>query len=146
FRRHLGVESDIAAPLLGHIVFIENRFRRAFGNTGPAIGAFIRVDVKHPFPFVKAVCRADGDTGRVFAPKAWFRNDMGHDSAPVLPYNGSKFQPLRSRMRLRLHDRPKIPSISRHFSWMNRPLNCWPDTGPATSRPRPSCSAGMSAA
>lgn len=79
-RSHFRVHFDVVFPLVRHIVLVENRFYRAFGNTRFTIDALLGMDVQHLLPFVKALDRANNYTIRVSAAYAWLGNNVRHDS------------------------------------------------------------------
>ena len=78
---HFCIEFREGSPFLRYIVFMENRFHRTLGNARFTVDAFIRMDVKHFFAFVKALHRADDNAIRVLAVKTGFGNDVGHDES-----------------------------------------------------------------
>jgi len=52
-------------PLVGHVVFVEDRLNRAYRLAGAAVDALVGVDVEHPPAFVDAVDWAFIDAGLV---------------------------------------------------------------------------------
>jgi hypothetical protein len=57
---------------------VENRFDGTFGHAGFAVNAFVGIDVKHRFPFVKAFDWAHDNTVGVTAPVASLGYHMSH--------------------------------------------------------------------
>jgi len=72
------VQFDVACPLGWHIVFVEDRFDRAFGNARSAVDAFVWIDVDHFVIFVKALDGAYGQAGFILAAFAGFGNHQRH--------------------------------------------------------------------
>src|SRR5438046_8869904 len=52
-------------PLIGGLVFGEDRLDRAHGLTSATVDAFVRMDVEQGVDFVEAIQRTDPDTGLV---------------------------------------------------------------------------------
>jgi hypothetical protein len=77
---HIGVEFDVAFPLGGNVVFVENGLDGAFGHAGFAIDAFIRMDIEHLIAFVKAFDRADHYAIGVSAAYAGLSHNVSHGS------------------------------------------------------------------
>ena len=75
---HLSIHFDVGFPIFRHVVFVEDRFDWAFGNTGFAIDAFFRVNVKHLFALVEALHGANHDAICISATHAWLRNNVCH--------------------------------------------------------------------
>lgn len=73
------VEFDVALPFLGHVVLVEDRLDRAFGNASFAVNALLGVDVEHLVALVKAFDRAYHYAIGVFASRARFGNDVSHE-------------------------------------------------------------------
>lgn len=72
------VQLDVALPLFGKIVFVENGFDRALWYTGFTVDAFFWMDVDHLVAFVEAFDRADDHAIGVLATRAGFGNDVSH--------------------------------------------------------------------
>src|SRR5699024_11859248 len=68
----------VVLPLLGHIVFEEDRLDGADGFAGPAVDAFVGVDVERALALVDAVDRAFLDAGSVLHVHAGLGDDVGH--------------------------------------------------------------------
>src|SRR5256885_17226147 len=83
------VQLDEVLPLIGRLVFREDRLDRADGLASPAVDAFVRMDVEHRLAFVDAIHRTDLDTGLVLHVDARLGDDVRHQ---VLRY-----RPLYSR-------------------------------------------------
>src|SRR5215470_11538823 len=66
-----GVLGGEGGPLLGDVVFVEDRFDRADRLASAAVDAFVGVDVEHPLAFVDAVDRAFLDAAFVHDVDAW---------------------------------------------------------------------------
>jgi hypothetical protein len=66
-------------PLLGHIVFVVDRFDRADRLTGPTVDALIGMDVQHPGTLVDAVDRAFLDACLVLDVDAGFSDRVRHE-------------------------------------------------------------------
>src|SRR4029079_17211993 len=77
----LVVRGRVLAPLLGHVVLIEDRLDGADRLTGTAVDAFVRVDVQHPVALVDAVHRTFLDAGPVEQVHARLGDDVGHRSS-----------------------------------------------------------------
>src|SRR5688572_29430420 len=73
-RRHLGVQCGESFPLLGDVVFLEDRLDRALGNARFAVDALVRVNVQHLLTLVEALHGANDDAIGVLAAEAWFAN------------------------------------------------------------------------
>src|SRR5699024_5527690 len=72
------VRRVVVLPLFGHIVFVEDRLDGAHGFAGPAVDAFVGVDVEAASAFVDAVDRAFLDAGSVLQVHAGLGDDVGH--------------------------------------------------------------------
>ena len=57
-------------PFFGDVVFVEDRFDRAFRHARFAVDAFVRMDVQNLLPFVEAFDRANHDAIGVLAAEA----------------------------------------------------------------------------
>lgn len=55
FLGSFSVELNIVAPLLRHIILIENGFYWAFRNASAAVDAFVGMDVDHIGVFIEAI-------------------------------------------------------------------------------------------
>lgn len=80
----LGVGTRVASPLLGDVLFVEDRFYGADGLAGSAVDAFVGVDVQHAGAFVDAVDGAFFDACLVFDVDAGFGDHVGHRTCPFL--------------------------------------------------------------
>ena len=77
-------------PLLGEVVFEENRFDRADFGADAAVNAFCRID-EILFLFVvgmNAIDWTDLDAGCIFRPDAGLGDDIGHGSGLLPPWLG----------------------------------------------------------
>src|SRR6058998_4362713 len=72
------VQLDEVLPLIGRLVFRENRLHRAHRLTGAAVDAFVRMDVEHRVAFVDAIHRTHLDAGLVLYVDARLGNDVRH--------------------------------------------------------------------
>src|SRR5262245_26145156 len=72
------VHVDELLPLIGGLVFCEDRLHRAHRLTGPAVDALVRMDVQHRVTFVDAVHRTHLDTGLVLHVDARLGDDIRH--------------------------------------------------------------------
>src|SRR6266403_574122 len=77
------VQLDEALPLIGCLVFGEDRLDRAHGLTSAAVDAFVRMDVEHRVAFVDAIHRTDLDTGLVLHVDARLGDDVRHQVLPL---------------------------------------------------------------
>src|SRR5439155_20483547 len=77
------VQLDEALPLIGRLVFREDRLHRAHRLAGAAVDALVRVDVEHRLAFIDAVHRTDLDTGLVLHVDAWLGDDVRHQDLPL---------------------------------------------------------------
>src|SRR2546427_12244474 len=77
------VQLDEVLPLIGRLVFREDRLDRAHGLTGAAVDAFVRMDVEHRVAFVDAIHRTDLDTGLVLHVDARLGDDVRHQVLPL---------------------------------------------------------------
>ncbi len=57
---------------------MKNCVRRTSRHTRFAVDAFLRMDIKHPPTFVKAIGRTNDDAVGVSAITAWFSNNVSH--------------------------------------------------------------------
>jgi hypothetical protein len=69
-------------PRRRHIVFIENGFDRALGNTGFTVNAFIGMDVDHIGILIKTINRANLQASFIFTAFARFSHDHRHNGNP----------------------------------------------------------------
>jgi hypothetical protein len=76
-----GVLCRELGPLLGHVVFVEDRFHRADRLAGAAFHALIGVGIEHPLALVDAVDRALIGAGLIL--------DIKHGSAITYVMAGS---------------------------------------------------------
>ncbi len=76
--RFVSVHLSVFRPFVGNVVFVEDRFDGAFGNTRFAIDAFFGVDVKHLLTLVKAFDGADDNAICIFATEARLSYYMSH--------------------------------------------------------------------
>jgi hypothetical protein len=65
-------------PRAWHIPFVEDRFDGAFRRTAFAINARLRIDVKLPIIFIKALRRTYNHAVRVLAIMTGLADDKGH--------------------------------------------------------------------
>src|SRR5712691_4547893 len=77
-QEELLVQLDEVLPLLRGLVLGEDRLHRADGLAGPAVDAFVGVDIEHLRAFVDAVHRADLDAGLVLHVDARLGDDIRH--------------------------------------------------------------------
>src|SRR5258708_2792828 len=87
----LGVLNGELRPLVGHVVFVEDRLDRADRLAGAAVDALVGVDVEHPLAFVDAVDRAFLDAALVLDVDARLGDHIRHGrsaSLGVLPAPG----------------------------------------------------------
>lgn len=77
---HFGVELDVVFPFGWHVVFVEDRFNRAFSYASFAVDALIWVDVEHLVPFVKALDWAYDNAVGIAAANAGLSDDVSHGS------------------------------------------------------------------
>lgn len=77
------IELDVALPVRRYMLFIVDRFDGAFHNARAAVDAFIRIDVKHQFVFVKAFHRAHDYARLIFAANAGLGNYHCHLLSPL---------------------------------------------------------------
>jgi hypothetical protein len=77
-RRHLGVEFLESCPFRRKIIFVENRFDRAFGNTCFTIDALIGMDVQNLVTFIETLDRAHHYTIGILAPETRLSNYVCH--------------------------------------------------------------------
>ena len=69
-------------PRRRYIVFMENSFDRALGNTGFTVDAFIWMDVDHVRVLIKAIAWANLQASLIFAAFAGFSHDHRHNGDP----------------------------------------------------------------
>src|SRR5262245_56048715 len=81
----VGVLRRVVLPLLGHIVFREDRLDRALGHAGAAIDALVRVDVENVIALVEAVHRADVHAGVILRPEARLADHERHCTSSYIP-------------------------------------------------------------
>src|SRR4029079_15156623 len=72
----------VLPPLLGQIVFIEDRLDRAHRFAGAAVNALLGMDVQRSPTFVDAVDRALLDAGAVLEVYTRQRDHVGHSELP----------------------------------------------------------------
>src|SRR5437870_11026815 len=72
------VQLDEVLPLIGRLVFREDRLHRTHRLTGAAVDAFVRMDEEHRVAFVDAVHRTHLDAGLVLYVDARLGNDIRH--------------------------------------------------------------------
>src|SRR5439155_22841483 len=77
------VQLDEALPLIGRLVFREDRLHWAHRLAGAAVDALVRVDVEHRLAFIDAIHRTDLDTGLVLHVDAWLGDDVRHQDLPL---------------------------------------------------------------
>ncbi|CAM5197773.1 hypothetical protein LSPH26S_02213 [Lysinibacillus sphaericus] len=78
----LDVRLVVVLPLLRSVVLVEDRLNRADRLTGPAVDAFVRVDVQGPLALVDAVDGALLDARLVLHVDTRLRDDVGHAVVP----------------------------------------------------------------
>ena len=76
--RQFGIQFDERKLILGHVIFMEDRFHGAFRHARLAVDAFIWVDVQHLFAFVETLHGANDYAIRVLAAKAGLNNNVRH--------------------------------------------------------------------
>ena len=81
---HLGIELDVFFPFLRDVVRQEDRFDGAFGHTGLAVDAFVRMNLNHHLAFVKTFNRTDNYAICVLAPVTRLANDVRHNPSFTL--------------------------------------------------------------
>jgi hypothetical protein len=72
------IEFDVALPLIGNVVFMEDCFDGAFGNARFAIDTLFGMDVEHLVALVEALHGANDNAIGVFASRARLGNDVSH--------------------------------------------------------------------
>src|SRR5688572_31528820 len=77
------VELDEALPLIGRLVFREDRLDRAHGLAGAAVDALVGVDEELVLAFVDAIDRAYLDAGLVLDVDARLGDHMRHWGLPI---------------------------------------------------------------
>src|SRR6266508_1042342 len=77
-QEELPVQLDEVLPLLRGLVLDEDRLHRADGLAGPAVDAFVGVDIELLRAFVDAVHRADLDAGLVLHVDSRLGDDIRH--------------------------------------------------------------------
>src|SRR5215471_4965787 len=80
----LGVLGGERRPLLGDVVFVEDRLDRADRFAGAAVDAFVGVDVEHPLALVDAVDRAFLDAALVLDVDARLGDHICHGGCTSL--------------------------------------------------------------
>src|SRR5215831_9029705 len=95
------VQLDEVLPLIGRLVFREDRLDRAHGLTSAAVDALVRMDVEHRLAFVDAIHWTHLDAGLVLHIDARLGDDVRHQVLPLastirgveLPQKPSAFVP-----------------------------------------------------
>src|SRR5215467_15005543 len=77
------VQLDEVLPLIGRLVFREDRLDRAHGLTSAAVDALVRMDIEHRLAFVDAIHRTDLDAGLVLHVDARLGDDVRHQVLPL---------------------------------------------------------------
>ena len=78
------IQLDVALPFLRHVVFMEDRFDRAFWNTRFAIDALFWMDVKHRLALVEAFYRANNDAIGVATSVARLGDNVSHRRSSLI--------------------------------------------------------------
>src|SRR3989441_1412428 len=77
------VQLDEVLPLIGRLVFREDRLDRAHGLASPAVDALVRMDVEHRLALIDAIHRTDLDTGLVLHVDARLGDNVRHQVLPL---------------------------------------------------------------
>src|SRR5690606_6015442 len=83
--RVLAILLDVALPLLGHFVLVEDRLDRADGRARAAADALVRVDVELVGALIDAVDRADFGARLVLVADAGLADDVNHGASTSFP-------------------------------------------------------------